>query len=90
MSTTPAAVKSLVEKLIRSVTGLTPEVCPLSSPSKVLTNSYRAGNQEDAENFSLCREFALRNFKGYKFARTNQFDVAAKLSGWVTGRAILL
>ncbi|KAH8149715.1 uncharacterized protein LAJ45_06346 [Morchella importuna] len=37
--------------------------------------------EEDPANFGLCREFALRSFKGYKFGRTNQFDVNSKLSG---------
>ncbi|KAH0608252.1 uncharacterized protein H6S33_002304 [Morchella sextelata] len=37
--------------------------------------------EEDPANFGLCREFTLRNFKGYKFGRTNQFDVNSKLSG---------
>ncbi|RPB02843.1 hypothetical protein L873DRAFT_1833953 [Choiromyces venosus 120613-1] len=61
MSTTPAKVKNLVDELIRSVTGLTP--------------------QGDLENFNLCRDFALLNFRGYKFGRTNQFDVTSKLDG---------
>ncbi|CAZ84768.1 unnamed protein product [Tuber melanosporum] len=61
MSATPAKVKSLVDELIQSVTGLTA--------------------QEDPENFNLCRDFALRNFRGYKFGRTNQFDVTSKLDG---------
>ncbi|PWW76919.1 hypothetical protein C7212DRAFT_357533 [Tuber magnatum] len=61
MSATPAKVKSLIDGLIQSVTGLTP--------------------QEDPENFNLCRDFALRNFRGYKFGRTNQFDVGSKLDG---------
>ncbi|CUS07192.1 unnamed protein product [Tuber aestivum] len=61
MSATPARVKSLIDELIQSITGLTA--------------------QEDPENFNLCRDFALRNFRGYKFGRTNQFDVRSKLDG---------
>ncbi|KAH0547810.1 hypothetical protein FGG08_000067 [Glutinoglossum americanum] len=37
--------------------------------------------QDDPQNFNLCRTFTLRSFRNHKFGRTNQFDVKRSLDG---------
>ncbi|KAF8253104.1 hypothetical protein K440DRAFT_577021 [Wilcoxina mikolae CBS 423.85] len=38
-------------------------------------------NENDLENFTIARDYALNKIKGHKFARTNQFDVISRLEG---------